>query len=118
MSGGFCPSCGTPRTGERFCGTCGNDFSKSPAGQAPGTPVFSASGEPAPAARATRGSAMLLWLILVPMAIGAVLVGFLTKLDVWGFVIGGLLGGALGAWIQRQYMASSNYENLRRMGRK
>lgn len=61
---------------------------------------------------------ILLWLILVPVAISAVLVGFLTKFDVWGFVIGGLLGGALGAWIQKQYMETSNYENLRRVSRK
>jgi hypothetical protein len=29
MASGFCPKCGTARTGERFCANCGNDFWRS-----------------------------------------------------------------------------------------
>ncbi len=36
MSGGFCPNCGTPRTGQRFCASCGLDFWK--AAESGGTP--------------------------------------------------------------------------------
>ena len=49
---------------------------------------------------------------------GALLLGFLTKGDPWGFGIGGFIGLAIGAWIQKLYMETSNYSNLRRIGRK
>ena len=40
MSGGFCPNCGAPRTGQRFCASCGNDFWKAAeAGAASPTPA-------------------------------------------------------------------------------
>jgi hypothetical protein len=45
MSGGFCPNCGTPRTGQRFCASCGNDFWK--AAEAGGAQPRSGSQQPA-----------------------------------------------------------------------
>jgi hypothetical protein len=58
------------------------------------------------------------WLMLVPGIIGTVLVGFLTKFDLIGLGIGAFIGLAIGGWLVKVWMETSNYENLRRMGRK
>jgi hypothetical protein len=75
MAGGFCPKCGKPRTGERFCANCGNDFWRS-VDQAPTQPV------PIPTATtpdSARNSGISRF---------AVIIGVLA-----------LLGLGLGAWI-------------------
>ena len=59
-----------------------------------------------------------MWLFFVPGLIGAIVLGFLTRFDLWGVGIGGFIGLAIGGWLQKNYMEVSNYENLRRIGRK
>jgi hypothetical protein len=56
--------------------------------------------------------------MVVPTVIGAGLVGFLTKFDLLGLGIGAFIGGSLGGWLVKLYMESSNYQNLRRIGRR
>jgi hypothetical protein len=125
MTTGFCPQCGTPRQGSlRYCAKCALDFWKSaagevPAGSSPPLPPNEPApvGQPAPTPRTKGSGNPLLLLMLVPTVIGAVLVGFLTKFDVLAIGIGAFIGAAIGGWLIKLYMQTSNYENLRRIGR-
>jgi hypothetical protein len=75
MTSGFCPNCGAPRTGERFCGSCGNDFwrvsgvpAPTPAGQPVAAPL-----QPAKAKRGLgTGGKVLLGLIVIVAIAGIV----------------------------------------------
>lgn len=43
----FCPNCGTPRTGQRFCAACGNDFWKAAAPGVADAPTAAKTTSPA-----------------------------------------------------------------------
>ncbi len=124
MTTGFCPQCGSPRQGSlRFSANCGFDLSTTTVVDAStlSSPPLVAH-EPAPAAQAaptprTTGSP-LLWLMLVPTIIGGMLLGFLTRFDAVSLGVGAFLGAVVGAWLIKLYMQTSNYENLRRIGRR
>ena len=86
MSGGFCPKCGTPRTGERFCAKCGNDFWRS----ASAGETSDGSAQPASAVPPTvrrRAGIGTFGKILLGLIAAAVVVGIIV-LASGGFIFG------------------------------
>ena len=91
MASGFCPNCGTPRTGERFCAKCGNDFWKGASAEgaptSPAPPLPGASATLQPGAMAPAGNRRI-WVILGVVIFLAVVAagGFLALTNSGAFV--------------------------------
>ena len=88
MTTGYCPNCGKPRTGERFCANCGNDFWKGtadkqpPSSAAPGSMPLPIAADPASARKAAwKGHAR--WAAIAWLAV-AVLSGLLVWVGIAG----------------------------------
>jgi hypothetical protein len=95
MSEGFCPTCGKPRTGERFCATCGNDFSKNAAET---QPVATSTAPAATSAGSRGGIPRSVWL-------GILLV---SALVIAGYVAFGNTGSQVGAGATASPTASAS----------
>ena len=92
MASGFCPNCGTPRTGERFCAKCGNDFWRSAsdvgAAASPAAPLAGDTASVQPSVVAAPGGSRRTWLILGAVIFVAVVAagGFLALANSGAFV--------------------------------
>ena len=86
MTGGFCPKCGTPRTGERFCAQCGNNFWRS----ASGGSTTDRAAQPTPGVPSTvpwRAGIGTFGKILLGLIAVAVVIGII-ELASGGFIFG------------------------------